>query len=448
MESLFKSDAEVKSSLAFLKFPALRDHPRHTGDIWLKGKRIDDELGNLWRIHDGLYDFSEFASIHPGGQDWIDLTRGTDITEAFEAHHIRAYPETLLKIYFVEQATTPRNSPFTFHEDGFYKTLKRRVRKVLKDVPQEASKISDKYADGTLAAYVVFAMMAAQTDSYIIAAIAGLFLSMTTIIAHNYFHRKDNFRMYYFDLSLMSSRSWRITHALSHHIYTNTVYDYEISFVEPFFQYLPMEKPLLVRYGSWFYGPVVFALTFIASYIRMLLQVHEDGLHTFRKEALLPFIIPILMYLTSHRTVIEVAILFGIIAIAGGTHFSTVGINAAHHHPKIFHDGDKPRSETLDWGLHELDTVAERSDINWSHYLVITNFGEHSLHHLFPTLDHGMLKYLHPLVMEVCKEFDAEIRERTQLKLMAGQYLQLARVKPSESYADRSSSKSKRNQKG
>lgn len=50
--------------------------------------------------------------------------------------------------------------------------------------------------------------------------------------------------------------------------------------------------------------------------------------------------------------------------------------------------------------------------------------------------------------MEVCKEFDAEIRERTQLKLMAGQYLQLARVKPSESYADRSSSKSKRNQKG
>lgn len=74
-----------------------------------------------------------------------------------------------------------------------------------------------------------------------------------------------------------------------------------------------------------------------------LLQVHEDGLHTFRKEALLPFIIPILMYLTSNRTVIEVAILFGIIAIAGGTHFSTVGINAAHHHPKIFHDGDKPR---------------------------------------------------------------------------------------------------------
>jgi hypothetical protein len=33
----------------------------------------------------------------------------------------------MLPKFYVREATTKRNSPYTFHEDGFYKTLQRKV---------------------------------------------------------------------------------------------------------------------------------------------------------------------------------------------------------------------------------------------------------------------------------------------------------------------------------
>lgn len=58
---------------------------------------------------------------------WIEATKGTDITEAFESAHLSENPEKLLKKFYVKDISTPRNSPYTFHENGFYRTLKRKV---------------------------------------------------------------------------------------------------------------------------------------------------------------------------------------------------------------------------------------------------------------------------------------------------------------------------------
>ena len=65
-------------------FPGRRDQLRGANH-WLECKRKADGIDkNLWRIHDNLYDLSAFASRHPGGRRWIEVTKGTDITEAFE----------------------------------------------------------------------------------------------------------------------------------------------------------------------------------------------------------------------------------------------------------------------------------------------------------------------------------------------------------------------------
>ena len=44
---------------------------------WLNGKVEDDNIGdvNLWRVHNDLYDFSAFVDRHPGGPEWLQLTR-------------------------------------------------------------------------------------------------------------------------------------------------------------------------------------------------------------------------------------------------------------------------------------------------------------------------------------------------------------------------------------
>jgi cytochrome b involved in lipid metabolism len=52
-----------------------------------EGDGIDPKL---WRVHDGLYDLTTFAKRHPGGAQWIELTQGTDITEAYEVNRLNS----------------------------------------------------------------------------------------------------------------------------------------------------------------------------------------------------------------------------------------------------------------------------------------------------------------------------------------------------------------------
>lgn len=128
------------------------------------------------------------------------------MTEAFEVHHFSAAPEETLKKYFVRNAKTKRNAPFTFKEDGFYRTLKREVREVLKTMPKQPSNTTNFLMDALVLGCFTFAILAAVYWNFFLGIIAGNFLAMTTIAAHNYFHRKNNFRMYYFQLSLMNVR--------------------------------------------------------------------------------------------------------------------------------------------------------------------------------------------------------------------------------------------------
>lgn len=84
----------------------------------------------------------------------------------------------------------------------------------------------------------------------------------------------------------------------------------------------------------------------------------------------------------------------------------------------------------LDWGLYTLDTVIDNSDITKSHFLALTHFGHHAMHHLFPTLDHGILPQLYPILFETMSEFETDLRTFPWFFHIYGQLKQLARDKP------------------
>lgn len=84
----------------------------------------------------------------------------------------------------------------------------------------------------------------------------------------------------------------------------------------------------------------------------------------------------------------------------------------------------------MDWGVAQLDAVMDRHDINWSFFLVLTNFGDHGLHHLFPTLDHAILNHVYPIFERTCKEFGVELKMSTQLDMVKQQFMQLANTTP------------------
>jgi cytochrome b involved in lipid metabolism len=74
------------------------------------------------------YDLSKFVDRHPGGRDWLELTRGQDITEAYEVHHLNvAKVDSVLKPMYVRDADPSYVGRYSWDESGFYKTLKRRV---------------------------------------------------------------------------------------------------------------------------------------------------------------------------------------------------------------------------------------------------------------------------------------------------------------------------------
>lgn len=112
----------------------------------------------------------------------------------------------MLKKFFVRDAKIPRNSPFTFKDNDFYKTLKERIRNALPDVPDEAGNRTKFMTDLLLMAYIVTALLAVYFWSFLLGVVSGVFLALTTVAAHNFFHQKNNIRMYYFNFSLMHYR--------------------------------------------------------------------------------------------------------------------------------------------------------------------------------------------------------------------------------------------------
>lgn len=74
-----------------------------------------------------------------------------------------------------------------------------------------------------------------------------------------------------------------------------------------------------------------------------------------------------------------------------------------------------------------------RVEITGNLFLVATTFGDHSLHHLLPTVDHSKLKYVYPVFLETCKEFNIPFSFLSQWDMVCGKYLQLANNKPNDS---------------
>ena len=56
-------------------YPSKRDVLHKSAATWTEGKRIDDGVGNYWRIHDKIYDLTNFINKHPGGELLLDGVR-------------------------------------------------------------------------------------------------------------------------------------------------------------------------------------------------------------------------------------------------------------------------------------------------------------------------------------------------------------------------------------
>jgi fatty acid desaturase len=333
----------------------------------------------------------------------------------------------MLPKFFARDACQPRCYKLTFNENGFFRTLKSIVRDFKFDKKTEF--MSKVYSDLILFAIFFFAILSVKTGNFLLIILAGLFIAYSFFIGHNFLHQRDNWRKLMINFSFLSHREQRISHICSHHVFTNSFNDLEVTLSEPAISWFPIsDKTFAQRYLSWIYAWLMFSfLPQIIFMQRVAISVFTDQ-KIFHFDDLIGFSVPVAMYFLGKSDLIDVLKCWNLILMFGGIFFGIIGITVGHHTPETTHEGDE-LSKNLDFGIFQLDTVVDRKDVKANQFLVLTHLGEHTLHHFFPTLDHGLLPQINDIFIGTCKEFDTELREFSWYTLLIGHHKQLARTK-------------------
>ncbi|KAI9019130.1 hypothetical protein DFJ74DRAFT_676117 [Hyaloraphidium curvatum] len=414
-------------------------------------RKYNEKAAGLWRIGDKLYDLTKFVDQHPGGPEWLQMTRGTDITEAFEAHHpgIEAVRKIAEK-YYVRDADWPRESPVTFEPDGFYAVLRERVNKRVKEIGPWPARLSKAIADTTAASFVGLCLAAAYKRSLPLALAAGINGGILGVMAHNWVHQKRQFRWLYMELSGGSHDALRMHHTYSHHLYPNTSLDVELPLFEA-----------ITGLNWWPAGPKSSRSLFI-NYLKYHLRLIFLGLlgsataplqvlaGKAKKKDTISYVLLLAMLLARRRSPVPnskslrgMLETYGLWAVArsfGAWWGLNVGLLAGHYGDEAWRQGDlaPPVKKIRDFGLLQLEATSDRVELYAPNHdlmlpFILSTFGDHSMHHLFPTVDHAYHRHLYGDLAEVCNRFGIRFAFTSTWDEIVMFWRQISRIDPLKS---------------
>ena len=107
---------------------------------------------NVWNIHGKRYDLTEFLDNHPGGRTILESCKDdNDCTAAFESYHSMSNMnkiKSIMKKYEIadDMDNNSNNSiqpKYSFDENGFYRTVQKRVRDYFNKDPVQISVYSN-----------------------------------------------------------------------------------------------------------------------------------------------------------------------------------------------------------------------------------------------------------------------------------------------------------------
>ncbi|KAI9028013.1 hypothetical protein DFJ74DRAFT_765980 [Hyaloraphidium curvatum] len=436
---------------------------------WLASRReYNSRAAGLWRIGGGLYDLTDFVDKHPGGAEWLELTRGSDITEAFEAHHpnIKFVRDKILPKYFVRDADWPRESPLTFEPDGFYSVLRNRVWERIRALGDGPKRWSNLYCDsvallheGLLAAmaYVGPVVVGPGNPKGLgigwaagLACAAGVVGGALSFMGHNYIHMRDSWRRYYVNLGGGSARNFRIHHALSHHLYPNTSLDVEYAMFERLGAYAWPHQPRMadrpvrnfLAFQAKFItgGPLLFLLQpwlYASGKMRQPLNEYFNWWNTLAQIPIRLLAIaqtdpsatetPAKLAQTACVAAGQTVLLNAAMLVFRSLWAGNVSIYSGHISDVCWRQGDF--QPPLDFGLFQLEATTDRLELNRGLLLpVLATFGDHSLHHLFPSVDHAYHGYLYDELAKTCTEFGVRFEWTPYWDAIKGFYRSLWRT--------------------
>lgn len=322
--------------------------------------------------------------------------------------------QAVLKKYYVKDVERPQvNTRFTWAEDGFYKTLKRRAAEVLKDQPHGPTVFMQAVYGVILTAWACCFAAACVSGSWRFLILSALLLHPILGIGHNSLHQGDNWMRFCLDLTLFSHHEWRVSHCLSHHSYTNLLLDFEMSALEP----LIFSIATGPRNGLSFIIGLPVALCSMGGVEFMVRCGHTlMGYRKLAWENLLA--VAELALLCAFNGLGKGWAMWAVMHSLGSLLLSIVAL-PLHHSEHVFTEGQGPIS--ADFGEHTLRTSKDFD----THLGLVPSllffqlFNSHCLHHLFPAIDESRLPQLHDVFIKTCADFNMPYKVYTWRELLA-----------------------------
>lgn len=385
----------------------------------------------MWNIHGKRYNLKSFLFKHPGGKAILESCMGEDdLTATFESYHAFSDMSKIKSIMKKYEVSECQPSKMLFANDGFYRTVQKRVVNRLKNKTK-----ADRYwIFKTLIQSLLFigSFYFAFFNSWIdtiyrilSAIIAGHMLIQIGFCAmHDASHlaitKKYLINEFISNIwnavALWDSQLWNYHHVIRHHTFTGDIdKDPDTINFKPFIRKsreIPSNKFLNISRVF----PITTALVVVCILPGMFIgQGFLYNIIWLKKSFLWKMEVPKNFKFSIFQSMIKLFMVYTFIygksisvffayAISANITYSmcilpdhdTFETNQNH----IKYDDDK------DWGEIQVRHSANFCTQNsWIYYL-FGGINYQIEHHLFPTLSHIHFHKIKPIVQKTCKEFD------------------------------------------
>ena len=348
-------------------------------------------------IHGKIYKIDTFN--HPGGNTFLEINKGCDITTLYETHHINTEVSNkeLNKL-----KVTGHYKPVINYNFDYYNNLRSNVFKLFNT---KKSRTMNTLTRLNLFFYIIICIYVHykllkynyyNIDIYFIpiCIISSVINSILGGFGHNGVHRLL-YSTLLLDWNGLSSLEWLLEHVHSHHMYTNTNYDHD-------------------SISNTCGKHLIFLIAELA------VSIQGNIIHKFRWSILFNNKYPAWIRLSPFLFIIRIlshilyqGLIFGLFNLIlclsfAGYYFSYL----AHLNHVNINNVNYNNLNKICFISHQIENT---NDLKINNYLshIFLNLNKQKMHHLFPTIDHSHLHKIYKLIETDNKFIDIDLKAKS-----------------------------------
>ena len=350
-----------------------------------------------YKVHDKLYDLTDFVGIHPGGQDMFNnLMQDTNITPMIYSYH--KTPQNILAI--LPKYEIPKTNDITIKYDTDYTydkyiELKKMVYDEIheKKIPLYWSNPEIAYHTSMMSAYLgvwTYCIWNAATLSHWwMVLLAVMSIGYIAIVFHETSHyggfKNQTINQIISNLILapfFTTNDWKFDHNYLHHCFTNTYYDDDFG-----------KRQILFRHSNthayYFHQRFQFLYSFIIFIVFGILSKCVFRSIKKRRWNIIVFLSILYKFGFKHTSILYGLIGFLFLSIAQLSHIQheCIDMNKEHKNDFLYNQVSSTMNYRTDYPITRIMCFGLDIQIE---------------HHLFPNIPHSSLRKIKHIVRGYC----------------------------------------------